>query len=81
MSENDVSMSFMVETKMKTGDIIRLTDDFAQMDVYPDMFKLYIVRRVEKKNNWVFVFGKQGPLSMNLMEVISESRKQEVANV
>ena len=74
MLESDVSMSFMVETEMKTGDIIRLVDDFAQMDVYPDMFKLYIVRRVEKKNNWVFVFGKQGPLSMNLMEVISESR-------
>ena len=67
-------MSFMVETKMKIGDIIRLTDDFAQMEVYPDMFKLYIVRRVEKKNNWVFVFGKQGPLSMALMKVISESR-------
>tara|TARA_B100001094_G_scaffold168119_1_gene162601 strand:+ start:726 stop:920 length:195 start_codon:yes stop_codon:yes gene_type:complete len=64
----------MVETVMKTGDIIRLSDDFAQMEVYPDMFKLYIVRRVEKKNNWVFVFGKQGPLSMALMEVISESR-------
>tara|TARA_R100000152_G_C6767599_1_gene192859 strand:+ start:884 stop:1075 length:192 start_codon:yes stop_codon:yes gene_type:complete len=63
----------MVETKMKIGDIIRLTDDFAQMEVYPDMFKLYIVRRVEKKNNWVFVFGKKGPLSMSLMEVISES--------
>ena len=74
MSESDVSMSFMVETEMKTGDIIRLVDDFAQMDVYPDMFKLYIVRRVEKKNNWVFVFGRQGPLSMTLMEVISESR-------
>ncbi len=74
MLESDVSMSFMVETEMKTGDIIRLTDDFAQMDVYPDMFKLYIVRRVEKKNNWVFVFGKKGPLSMSLMEVISESR-------
>ena len=74
MLESDVSMSFMVETEMKTGDIIRLVDDFAQMEVYPDMFKLYIVRRVEKENNWVFVFGKQGPLSMNLMEVISESR-------
>ena len=68
------STSFMVETEMKTGDIIRLVDDFAQMEVYPDMFKLYIVRRVEKKNNWVFVFGKKGPLSMSLMEVISESR-------
>ena len=67
------STSFMVETKMKIGDIIRLTDDCAQMEVYPDMFKLYIVRRVEKKNNWVFVFGKKGPLSMSLMEVISES--------
>ena len=67
------STSFMVEIEMKIGDIIRLTDDFAQMEVYPDMFKLYIVRRVEKKNNWVFVFGKKGPLSMSLMEVISES--------
>ena len=34
---------------MKTGDIIRLTDDFAQMDVYPDMFKLYIVRKLRRK--------------------------------
>ena len=59
---------------MKTGDIIRLCDDFNQLEAYPDMFKLYIVRRVEEKNNWVFVFGKKGPLSMTLMEVISESR-------
>ena len=74
MPESDVSMSFTVETKMKTGDIIRLSDDFAERLMHPDMFRPYIVRRVEKKNNWVFVFGKQGPLSMTLMEVISESR-------
>ena len=59
---------------MKTGDIIRLRDDFAEQKMHPDMFRPYIVRRAEKENNWVFVFGKQGPLSMNLMEVISESR-------
>ena len=59
---------------MKTGDIIRLRDDFGEQKIHSDMFRPYIVRRVEKKNNWVFVFGKDGPLSMYLMEVISESR-------
>ena len=74
MSESDVSMSFMVETKMKTGDIIRLRDELVQEGWHTDMYRPYIVRRVEKKNEWVFVFGHDGPLSMALMEVISESR-------
>lgn len=81
MSESDVSMSFMVETKMKTGDIIRLRSDIVQEGWHTDMFRPHIVRRVEKKNDWVFVFGHTGPLSMHIMEVISESRKQEVARV
>ena len=68
------STSFMVETKMKTGDIIRLRDDLLQEGWHTDMYRPYIVRRVEKKNDWVFVFGHDGPLSMALMEVISESR-------
>ena len=59
---------------MKTGDIIRLSDDFAKRLMHPDMLRPYIVRRVEKKNEWVFVFGHDGPLSMALMEVISETR-------
>ena len=74
MLESDASMSFMVETEMKIGDIIRLRDDFAEQKMHPDMFRPYIVRRVEKKNNWVFVVGKDGPLSMYVMEVVSESR-------
>tara|TARA_B100000073_G_C23600615_1_gene520262 strand:- start:415 stop:606 length:192 start_codon:yes stop_codon:yes gene_type:complete len=63
----------MVETEMKTGDIIRLRDDLVQEGWHTDMYRPYIVKRVEKKNNWVFVFGNDGPLSMTLMEVISES--------
>ena len=64
----------MVGTEMKIGDIIRLRDDFKIHNLHPNMFKPYIVRKVEKKNDWVFVFGKSGPVSMSLMEVISESR-------
>jgi len=75
LPESEDSMNSMVETEMKTGDIIRLRDYFAEQKMHPDMFRPYIVRRVEKKNNWVFVFGKQGPLSMYLMEVISESSR------
>jgi len=64
----------MVETEMKTGDIIRLRKDLLQEGWHTDMYRPHIVRRVEKKNEWVFVFGHDGPLSMYLMEVVSESR-------
>ncbi len=59
---------------MKTGDIIRLRDDLLQEGWHTDMYRPHIVRRVEEKNNWVFVFGHDGPLAMYLMEVVSESR-------
>ena len=36
--------------------------------------KLYIVNRVEPKNNWVFIFGMDYPVQMTLMEVASDSR-------
>ncbi len=57
---------------MKQGDLIRYKN--------PDLFwnkskrKVYLVRRSEPENNWVFVYGFQVPIQMSLMEVISESR-------
>jgi hypothetical protein len=38
------------------------------------MPEVYIVRRIEHKNSWVFVVGHEVPINMNLMEVFSESR-------
>ena len=36
--------------------------------------KLYIVNRVEPKNNWVFIFGMEYPIQMSLMEVVDDTR-------
>lgn len=61
-----------MEETMRRGDLIRLIDSFNLGHRHPGMFKAYIVRGVEPSRDWVFVFGKQGPIQASLMEVISE---------
>ena len=59
---------------MKTGDLIRLSDHFDIIKKHPSMFRVYIVRKTEEKSNWVYVYGKPGPIQMDLMEIVSEGR-------
>jgi len=55
---------------MKTGDLVISNDLYALFQ----KSTLKIVKRVEKKNNWVFLFGCETPYQMQLWRVISESR-------
>jgi len=57
---------------VKAGDLVRyrlLITTWA-----PYITDIYIVHRVEYKNDWVFIYGCDVPLQMRLLEVISESR-------
>jgi|MDSZ01.2.fsa_nt_gb hypothetical protein len=67
-------MNYMA-AKMKRGDLIRLDSSFKEIYSSPDMYKTYIVERVERANGWVFVYGYEGPIQMNLMEVVSERKE------
>jgi len=60
---------------MKRGDLIRLNSSFGKVWSSPHMYKTYIVDRVERAKDWVFVYGYDGPIQMNIMEVISEGKK------
>ena len=51
---------------MKKGDVVKYKN--------PHYKHTYIVNWIEPMNDWVFVFGKEVPIQMSLMEVISESR-------
>jgi len=55
---------------VKVGDLVRYKEDVRRLGVDG----VYIVERVEGNNCWVFLFGYETPIQMNLMEVISESR-------
>ena len=55
---------------MKVGDLVRYRSDIWAQSPR----KIYIVRYTEPKNNWVFIYGVEVPVSMSIMEVISESR-------
>ena len=56
---------------MKRGDLIRYKQlDWGSHNVAIND-RIYIVRWVESKNNWVCVFGIEPPLQMSMMEVIS----------
>ena len=66
---------------MKLGDLIRLKSKYA--DIWNTLDessfnRVYIVKRTETKNNWVFVFGSEGPIQMSLMEVIGSHNNSEV---
>lgn len=69
--ENKGSTPFTVGV-MKRGDIIRY-HSFVIEQGLADKSQIYLVRRVEEKNSWVFVFGQEIPIQMSLMVVISES--------
>ena len=60
---------------MKQGDLIRYRLDLwkAQAKCMVSK-KIFIVRWVEEENNWVCVYGIEPPLSINMMEVVSEAR-------
>ena len=62
---------FMVGV-MKKGDLIRYHNFIIEQGLAEES-QVYLVRRVEKKNNWVYVFGQEIPIQMSLMVVISES--------
>jgi hypothetical protein len=55
---------------VKPGDLVKYRT-FLAAYVSPEV---YIARRIEHKNSWVFVVGHEVPINMNLMEVFSESR-------
>ena len=55
---------------MKVGDLVRYKEEVRHLA----SDGVYIVERVESNNCWVFLFGYETPIQMNLMEVISESR-------
>ena len=57
---------------MKRGDLVRYHDQIIEQGL-ADKSQIYLVRRVEEKNNWVYVFGQDVPIQMSLMVVISES--------
>ena len=57
---------------MQPGDLIKYRDTIRIGG--NRMPEVYIARRIEHKNSWVFVVGHEVPINMNLMEVFSESR-------
>lgn len=56
---------------MKVGDLIKYKDAYSD---FLTAGKTYLVKRVEPKNDWVFVYGTEVPIQMSLMGVVSESR-------
>lgn len=58
---------------MKVGDLVRYKEHVRRLVPLP-VPGVYLVERVESNNCWVFLFGYETPIQMNLMEVISESR-------
>ncbi len=60
---------------MKQGDLIRY-----RLDLWKAQAKcmvnrtIFIVRWTEEENNWVCVYGIEPPLSMSMMEIVSEGR-------
>ena len=57
---------------MKRGDLVCYHNFIIEQGL-AEKSQIYLVRRVEEKNNWVFLFGQEIPIQMSLMVVISES--------
>ena len=55
---------------MKQGDLVRYKDVVSQLF---GLDGIYIVRRVELKSDWVFVYGVEVPIQIKVMEVVSEA--------
>ena len=56
---------------MKRGDLVCYHSFIIEQGL-AEKSQIYLVRRVEEKNNWVFLFGQEIPIQMSLMVVISE---------
>ncbi len=59
---------------MKKGSLVRYRRNILHRQGIAWNEKIYIVERVETKNEWIFVYGQECPIQMDLMEVVSESR-------
>tara|TARA_B100000925_G_C21795233_1_gene382160 strand:+ start:261 stop:452 length:192 start_codon:yes stop_codon:yes gene_type:complete len=61
---------------MKVGDLVRYRGDIRkEFSGHRGVDGVYIVKRVESNNCWVFLFGHEVPIQMDLMEVISKSQQ------
>ena len=56
---------------MKRGDLVCYHSFIIEQGL-AEKSQIYLVRRVEEKNNWVFLFGQEIPIQMSLMVVVSE---------
>ncbi len=56
---------------MKTGDLVRYKD---RGHVSKCKNNIFVVRRVELKNQWLFLYNYEIPFQISLFEVLSESR-------
>ena len=57
---------------MKKGDLVTYKRELRTFGVRHE--EIFVVRRVELKNNWLFIYNNEIPFQMNLFEVISEGR-------
>lgn len=56
---------------MKPGDLVMYIKSVNRLFDLGD--SIYIVRRVELENDWVFVYGVEVPIQIQVMEVVSEA--------
>ena len=60
---------------MKQGDLVRYRLDLWKTQAKCTVNRtIFIVRWVEEENNWVCVYGIEPPLSISMMETVSEAR-------
>jgi len=57
---------------MNPGDLVRYRSEITIGGRH--IVDIFIVRRIEHKNDWVFVYGNEVPIQGRLMEVISETK-------
>jgi len=57
---------------VKQGDLVRYKDCISFCSP-GEIRTIYIVRWVERKNDWVCVYGIEPPLMMSMMETVSET--------
>jgi len=65
---------------MKRGDLIAYRPDLVRDHrVSPGL--LFLVRRTEEENDWVYVFDRPGPYQKSLMVIVSEADSGELVDV
>ena len=57
---------------MKRGDLVGYHSFIIDQGL-ADKSQIYLVRRIEEENNWIFVYGQEVPIQRSIMIVISES--------